>query len=192
MQHVFRLRNGLQKLSCSTTSFAAFTRAIPGIAKLSQQALGQVLNGQRDFDNPQDGEDFVRVLSVMEYLQENVQPKLPIDWNNVLLAKDVLVKTFEERRNAEDPMQNRLWFVRLNVHDFFKSLRSDGTESRTLNYYDGDAAAFTNYELAAKAVRKLKELNVPATAELLTCQRRESTIAGSLAELGFEIEKETL
>jgi len=46
----------------------------------------------------------------MEYIQEQIKPKLPIDWTNVLLVRDEVLKTFEARRNAEDPVQNRCWF----------------------------------------------------------------------------------
>ncbi len=56
-----------------------------------------------------------------------------------------------------------------------------------MNYFDGDAVAFTNYELANEVVKRLKQRDVAAKAEVLTCERRQSTITTSLEELGFPV-----
>jgi len=153
--------------------------------KLPQQILGQILNGQREFETMEEADSFVRVLATMEYIQEQITPKLPIDWANVLLVREEVLKTFEARRNVEDPVHRRCWFVRLSVHNFFKGFRSDGSVIETMTYYDSDATAFTKYELAAEVEKKLKLHGIPVKIELLTCNRRESTITTSLEALGF-------
>src|SRR6266403_1024869 len=135
-QQIVRLRTGLQNLMspCTVTSFAAL--CVPPMVpkKLPQQILGQILNGQREFETTEEADSFVRVLTTMEYIQEQITPKLPIDWTNVLLVRDELLKMFDQRRNVEDPVQNRCWFVRLTVHNFFRGVRPDGSIIETLNY----------------------------------------------------------
>ena len=82
-------------------------------------------------------------------------------------------------------MHHRCWFVRLSVHNFFRGLRTDDSIITTLNYYKDEAAAFTNYELADEVVKKLKQRDIAAKAEALSCERRQSTLTVALEELGF-------
>jgi hypothetical protein len=182
-----RIRTGLQNLlnPCTITSFAAV--AVPPMVpeKYSQQILGQILNGQREFKTIEEANSFGRVLTTMEYIQDQIKPKLPIDWTNVLLVRDEVLKMFDQRRNVEDPVQNRCWFVRLTVHNFFRGVRPDSSIFETMNYYRDEAAAFTNYELASQVAEKLKQHGVASKIEMLTCDRRQSTITVSLEELGF-------
>ncbi|SRR6266404_1612887 len=184
-QHNIRFRTGLQTLNCSASAFAALAAPPLVSKKISQQYVSQLIAGTREFDSDEDAREFFQVIDTMTHLQEIVAPRLPIAWGDVLGVQDVLARTFEQRRNESDPMHRRAWFVRLSVHDYFKGLRTDGTEIRTLNYYDGDAVAFTNYALANEVVDRLKQLGVAAKAELFTCERRESTITTSLEEIGF-------
>jgi len=68
-------------------------------------------------------------------------------------------------------------------------VRTDGSIIETLNYYNNTndtAAAFTDYKLADEVEKQLKQRGVASKLELLTCNRRESTIARSLEELGLE------
>jgi len=69
----------------------------------------------------------------MADLQDIVVPKLPIAWGDVLNVKDVLAQVLEQRKNELDPLHHRVWFIRLNVHDFFK-----GSAYRQFDYRDLD------------------------------------------------------
>jgi len=180
-----RIRTGLQNLlnPCTITSFAAV--AVPPMVpeKYSQQILGQILNGQREFKTIEEADSFVRVVATLERIQNTVE--WPIDWSNTLLVKDKIIQTFREIKNTEDPMHRQVWVVRLSLHDYFKGLRSDGSVITTLNYYNGEAAAFTaDSKLAGECVELLKQRNVPAKAEFFTVERRQSTITTSLEEIG--------
>lgn len=178
-----RLRAGLLNLNCSVASFAAL--AVPPMVKqkLSQQQMNLVVNGRTELDEDET-KGFLCVIDAMQHLQESVVPKVPIDWSNVLELKDTLVRTFTDRLNEEDPKIVQPVFVRLNVLNFFKGLRSNNTVIETMNY-STEGAAFENYELAEQAVAKLKAMGVTSTAQRLTAPRRKSTITISLEELGF-------
>jgi hypothetical protein len=184
-QYNIRLKTGLQTENCTVSAFS-FLAAPPITSKrYSQQQISQLIAGTREFESEQEATEFLGVIESMRSLQEIVQPRVPIDWTNVAAIKDVLAQHHERRKDELDPIHNRCWFVRLTVHDFFKGLRSDDTEIRTLNYYNGDAAAFTSYELASEVANKLKQRGVATKLEVLTCQRRQSTITTSLEEIGF-------
>jgi len=179
-----RLKTELAGLNCTASAFSA--NAVPPITsrKLTQQKISAILANQEDFSSPTEAAEFFGAVETMKVLQEHVFPFVPINWSDGRV-KDALIQTFEKRRNESDPIHHRAWFVRLSISDYFKGLRSDGTEIRTLNYFDGDAVAFTNYELAAEVVKRLKQRDIPAKAEALTCERRQSTITLSLEELGL-------
>jgi hypothetical protein len=180
-----RIRTGLQNLlnPCTTTSFAAI--AVPPMVpeKYSQQILGQILNGQREFKTTEEANNFVRVVATLEHIQNTVE--WPIDWSNTLLVKDKIIQTFREIKNTEDPIHRQVWVVRLSLHNYFQKLRTNGSVITTLNYYNSDAAVFTDHKLAGECVERLKQLNVPAKAEFFTVERRQSTITTSLEEIGF-------
>ena len=53
--------------------------------------------------------------------------------------------------------------------------------------YD-QAAAFTGPGLADRCVRRLRDFDITARAELLTAPRRKSMITTSLEEIGFQPE----
>ena len=180
-----KLKAGLTRLGCSALSFSAL--AVPPITsrKMSQQIVSQIVSGTKAFDSVDDAQDFFGVIDTMEYLQQIVRPRVPINWQNVLELKEVLISIHEQRKNATDPVHRRCWFVRLSVHNFFKGLRSDGSVIETMAYYDDEAVAFTNYELASEVAEKLKQRNIPTKVEMLTCQRRQSTITVALEELGL-------
>src|SRR6266853_2245348 len=184
-QHNIRFRTGLQSLNCSASAFAALAAPPLVSRKISQQYVSQLIAGTREFDSDEDAKEFFRVIDTMNHLQETIAPRLPIAWSDVLGVQDVLVRTFEQRKNETDPMHRRCWFVRLSVHNFFKGLRSDGSVIETMIYYDSDAVAFPSFELANEVVKRLKTRDVPARPEQLTCERRQSTITTSLEEVGF-------
>jgi hypothetical protein len=100
-------------------------------------------------------------------------------------VKDALLHIFERQKNELDPLHHRCWFVRLSVHNFFKGLRPDGSVIETMTYYNSEAAAFTDHGLASEVAEKLRQRNIPTKVELLTCERRQSTITVALEELGF-------
>jgi hypothetical protein len=184
-QHNIRLKTGLQTENCTVSAFSVLAAPPITSKRYSQQQISQLIAGTREFESDQEATEFLTVIESMRSLQEIVQPRVPIDWTNVEAVKDVLAQHHKRRKNESDPMHRRCWFVRLSVHDFFKGLRTDGTEIRTLNYFDGDAAAFTDYGLASEVIKQLKQHNVAAKAEVLTCERRQSTITTSLEEIGF-------
>jgi len=179
-----KLKTALHELNCSALAFSSLAAPPLVTRKVSQQTVSQWVSGTKEFDSGEAGE-FLQVTEAMKHLQEIVVPKIPVDWSNVLGVKDALVQTFEKRKNELDPIHNRCWFVRLSVHNFFKGLRSDGSVIETMAYYDDEAVAFTNYELASEVAEKLKQRNIPTKVEMLTCQRRQSTITVALEELGL-------
>ncbi len=195
-QHNIRFRTGLQALNCSASAFAALAAPPLVSRKISQQYVSQLIAGTKEFDSDEDTKEFFQVIDTMNHLQEIISPRLPIAWNDVLGVQDVLARTFEVRRSVEDPIHRQVWVVRLSLHDYFKGLRPDGSVISTLNYYSGEAAAFTDHKLAGECVEQLKQRNVPAKAEFFTASRRQSTITTSLEELGFapgiEQEKENV
>jgi hypothetical protein len=187
LEHNIKLRTGLKEIDCSALAFSALAAPPLTSKKLSQQVISQLIAGTREFESDREATELLGVVNVMTHLQNSVTPNLPVNWSNVFGVRDTLIRAFEQQKNERDPMHHRAWFVRLSVHDFFRGLRTDATEIRTMNYFDGDAAAFASYQLADEVVRKLKQRGVAAKAEALTCQRRQSTITTSLEELGFEV-----
>ncbi len=186
-QHNIRFRTGLQALNCSASAFAALAAPPLVSKKISQQYVSQLVAGTREFDSDEDAKEFFRVIDTMTHLQEIVTPRLPIAWGDVLGVQDVLARTFEQRKHETDPMHRRCWFVRLSMHNFLKGFRSDGSVIETMTFYDSEAVAFTDYGLASELERKLKQRDIPVRVELLTCERRQSTITVALEELGFNV-----
>jgi len=139
----------------------------------------------------QENETILSVIAAMRGLQESVQPQVPINWAQIGKIKNIIDE--RRRRNLDelDPKIAQPVFVRLNVLNFFKGLRSNNTVIETMNY-STEGAAFENYDLAEQAVAKLKAMGVTSTAQRLTAPRRKSTITISLEELGFQQEPAAL
>ena len=184
-----KLKAGLSGLGCSALSFSAL--AVPPVTsrKMSQQIVSQIIAGAKEFDSDDDARDFLGVVNSMEYLQQTVKPRVPIDWSNVLELKDVLVSIHEQRKNELDPVSVQNLYVRLSLLNFFKRVNSTGVQT-TINYQI-DGAAFEDLGLAQQVVQKLKEMNVASKVERLTGPRRKSSLATSLEELGFVVQEET-
>lgn len=180
----YKLKTGLTGLGCSALSFSAL--AVPPITsqKKSSQTISQIIAGAKEFDSDVDARDFLSVVSTMEYLQQIVQPRVPINWSNVLDLKDVLASIHEQRKNESDPISVQNFYVRLSLLNFFKRVNSTGVQT-TINYQI-DAAAFENSTLAQQVVEQLKQMNVAAKVERLTGPRRKSSLTTSLIEVGFE------
>ena len=185
MEAQIKIRARLQTLNCSVAAFAALAAPPMVIRKLSQQQLNQVVNGRVDLDEKEVIE-FLSVIDTMPYLQETIKPKLPINWNDPLLVRDVLVHTYKERLDHEDPIVPRSWFVRLSRLNFLQGFRLNNTVIETMNY--DQAAAFTDPGLADRCVRRLRDFDITARAELFTTPRRKSMITTSLEEIGFQPE----
>jgi hypothetical protein len=179
-----KLKTALGELRCSALAFSSHAAPPLVSQKVSQQTVSQWINGTKELEDSEAAE-FLQVVEAMKYLQEIVVPKIPVDWSNVLGVKDVLVQTFEKRKNELDPINRRCWFVRLSVHHFFQGLRTDGSAITSMNYYNDEAAAFTDYALASEVVKRLKQSGIDSKTEPLTCERRQSTITTSLEELGL-------
>lgn len=179
-----KLKTALQELGCSALAFSSLAAPPLVTKKVSQQTVSQLLSGTKEFDSDREAAEFLQVTEAMKYLQNTVVPKIPVDWSNVLGVKDALVQTFEKRKNELDPLHRRCWYVRLSVMNFFQGRRSDGSVIETINYQT-EGVAFTDFELASAVVERLKQRGIPARAELLTGDRRQSTITTSVEELGF-------
>jgi hypothetical protein len=180
-----KIRPGLQALSCTVSAAAGL--CVPPMVrqKLSQQELNKIVNGYVDADADQ-VRQILSVLHTMEYLQETIVPKLPIRWDEPLLVRDILIRTYQERLNAGDPIETRCWYVRLSIFNFLKSINSNGPVE-TINLTD--ACAFSDRVLAQKAADKLKTtMKIDANVELLTQPRRRSTLTTSLEDVGFQPE----
>ena len=180
-----KIRAGLKTLNCSVAAFAALAAPPMVIRKLSQQQLNQVVNGRVDLDEKEVIE-FLSVIDTMQYLQETIKPKLPINWNDPLLVRDVLLETYKNRIDHEDPIIPRSWFIRLSRLNFLQGIRGNGSLIENINF--DQSAAFTDPDLANECIRKLKQRDVAARVELLTAPRRKSTITTSLEEIGFSPE----
>jgi hypothetical protein len=181
-----RLKTTLQELNCSALAFSALAAPPLVTKKVSQQLISQYLNGTKEFESEVEAREFLQVAETMRYIKETVVPRVPINWSDVTGIKDVLVQIFERRKDELDPIENRCWFIRLSVNNFFQGLRSDGSIIATMTYYDTRAAAFTRYELASEVAKRLDQRGIANKMEMLTCRRRQSTITTSLEELGFE------
>lgn len=184
MSNGVRLRTELAAFPCTASAFSVI--AVPPMTsrKLTQQKISAILANQEDFNSPTEAAEYFGVIEIMKRLQERVTPSVPINWSDGRV-KDALLKVYEQNQNELDPLHRRCWFVRLSVHNFFQGLRTDGLVIATVNYYGGEAAAFTSYELAAECVKQLKQRGVDSKAEALTVERRQSSITRSLEELGF-------
>jgi hypothetical protein len=183
-----KLRAGLTGLGCSAVSFSAL--AVPPLTcrRMSQQYVSQIITGTKEFDSTDDARDFLEVINTMEYLQQIVQPRVPINWQNVLELKDVLASIHEQRKNDVDPLSVQNFYVRLTRVTFFKGIDSRGVVT-TINP-EKDGAAFKDLSLAQQVVQKLKQMDVTAQVERLTGPRRKSSLTTSLEELGFAPEQE--
>ncbi len=180
-----QIRTGLQRLDCTVPVFTALCSQPMVRQKFSQQQMNQIVSGRVDAD-PEDVKQLLSVIKTMDYLQDTIKPNLPINWgSNPLLVRDVLVKTYEERLNAEDPIVRQAYYIRIGALHYFVKIRTDGSAKVTINYTT-EAAAFLNPELAREGANLLKARGESAFTDLLTGSRRESTITKSLEELGFK------
>jgi hypothetical protein len=184
MSNGVKLRTELAAFPCTASAFSVL--AVPPMTsrKLTQQKISAIIANQQDFENPTEAAEFFGVVETMKVLQERVIPSVPINWNDVRV-KDALLQIFQRQRNELDPLHRRCWFVRLSVHNFFQGLHKDGSVIATANYFGGEAAAFTSYELVSECVKRLKQRGVDSRADALTVERRQSSITTSLEELGF-------
>jgi hypothetical protein len=185
MDSNFKLKAGLQHLGCSALAFSALATPPLVNRKISQQLVSQIVSGTKSFDSPADAQQFLDVVHSMEFLQQTVQPRVPINWSNVLELKDALAAVHEQRKNVMDPVSIQNPYLRLSRLNFFKGLRSNHTVIETINP-ELDAVAFNNLALAQLAVAELKKMGVHAQIERLTAPRRTSTLVTSLQEIGFE------
>jgi hypothetical protein len=185
-EYNFKLKAGLTGLGCSALAFASL--AVPPLTsrKISQQVVSQLLTGAKEFDSPEDAREFLNVIATMEYLQQTVTPKVPINWSDILALKDVLIQVHEQRQNEQDPIVVQSCYVRMGRLNFLKGINSAGPIT-TINP-ETQAAAFADLALAQEAIRRLKDMGHAATFERLTSPRRKSTIATSLEEIGFKNE----
>jgi hypothetical protein len=155
---------------------------------LEPSRVSRALTEEIPFDTAETNE-IEQTIAAMRLVQSEIP--LPINWAQIGKCKPLVDQRRKTLQEVADPMHVRgVWFVRLNIHDYFQGLRSDGSVIASLKYYNGGPAAFTNYGLANEVVNQLKQRNIAATAEQLTCERRQSTITTSLEELGFALEKE--
>ena len=183
MQDNIKFRNGLRERNCTASAFSQL--AVPPMTsrRLSQQQVSQLIAGTREFETTEEATEFLRVIDLMNYLQETVRPNVPINWSDVFAVKDILVKTFEQHKNELDPVIMRCYYVRLSLNSFFKAFSKDGViETRD---YRNDAAAFADAALAFEVVQRLKKLKLDSRFEELTAPRRNSTITKSIEELEF-------
>jgi len=183
MQDNIKFRNGLRERNCTASAFSQL--AVPPMTsrRLSQQQVSQLIAGTREFETTEEATEFLRVIDLMNYLQETVRPNVPINWSDVFAVKDILVKTFEQHKNELDPVIMRCYYVRLSLNSFFKTFSKDGViETRD---YRNDAAAFADAALAFEVVQRLKKLKLDSRFEELTAPRRNSTITKSIEELEF-------
>jgi hypothetical protein len=187
MDSNFKLKAGLQSLGCSALSFASLAAPPLTNRKISQQLVSQIIAGTKEFDSSADAQQFLDVIDSMEFLQQTVRPRVPINWSNVLELKDALAAVHEQRKNDMDPVSIQNPYLRLSRLNFFKGLRSNQTVIPTINP-ELDAVAFTNLALAQLAVAELKKMGVHAQIERLTAPRRKSTITTSLEEIGFKVQ----
>ncbi len=185
-QHNIRLRSGLQTLNCSATAFAALAAPPLVSRKISQQYMSQLIAGTREFDSDEDAKEFLQVMDTMFHLQDIVVPKIPVNWSDVLGVQDVLVQTFRDRRDVEDPIVPRSWFVRLNSLTWLVRMR--GSEPVPTYNPTTKGVTFEDTKLAEEAVQRLRAVGVTSKMDLLTADRRLSTITRSLQEVGFEAE----
>jgi hypothetical protein len=184
LEHNIKLRTGLKENNCPASAFSVLASPPLTSKKYSQQFISQLVAGTRELSD-QEAAELLGVVNVMTHLQSIVTPKIPVDWSNVLGVRDALVQTYEHYKTATDPLHKRCWFVRLSVLDFFAGFRSDGSEIRTVNYYESGGLAFTDGDLASEVVKKLKARDIISRVELLTCSRRQSTITTSVEEIGL-------
>jgi hypothetical protein len=184
--HNYKLKAGLQNLGCSALAFSAL--AVPPLTdrKVSQQYISQIMAGTKDFDSIADAQQFLDVVTTMEYLQSTVVPRVPINWSNVLELKDVLAVVHEQRKNDMDPLSSQNFYLRLSRLNFFKQIDSRGVVT-TINP-EKDGAAFADIKLAEQAINALKQIQVTAQWEKLTSPRRKSTSVTSVEEIGLKTE----
>jgi hypothetical protein len=182
-----KIRTGLNNLTggCSVASAAALL--VPPLvkAKLSQQQLNLIVNGRVDAGE-EEVKQILSVIRTMEYLQEIIQPRLPINWNEPLLVRDILIRTHEDLKNSDDPVVPRSWFIRLSITDFLRSVGSGKVFST--HDYANEGICFESFNLAEACLTKVRELDaslVHARTVALTAPRRASTITRSLKGIGF-------
>jgi hypothetical protein len=188
-QHNIRLRSGLQTLNCSASAFAALAAPPLVSRRISQQYMSQLIAGTREFESDEDAKEFFRVIDTMFHLQDIVVPKIPINWSDVIGVQDVLVQTFRDRRNIEDPIVVRPTYIRLNSLTWLKAMREN--EPVPTYNYGVDGVAFEDVKLAEEVVRRLRGIGVASKIEPLTGDRRKSTITRSLEEIGFPVKEQT-
>lgn len=183
-----KLKAGLNSLGCSALSFSAL--AVPPLTsrKLSQQMVSQIIAGSKEFESSADAQEFLNVIRSMEHLQQTVEPRVPIDWSNVLELKQILATVHEQRKNDIDPVTVQHFYIRLSRLNFFKGMNSLGVV-QTINP-EKDGAAFSDLTLAQHIVQELKKIGVSGEIERLTGPRRRSTLTSSVEELGFKPDTE--
>jgi hypothetical protein len=127
-----------------------------------------------------DGVKHIRILADSQEGRDRAVAQVQRVLPQIRKLEDALISEDLEH----DPIVNRSWFIRLSLQKFFTGIHTDGTINDTANYFS-EGACFTDYGLVEKCVRRLRTLNVTSHPELLTAQRRRSTICSNLETLGF-------
>ena len=110
-------------------------------------------------------------------------PEVPIDLNQITRVKPLVDLRRIQLRDTEDPIVTQCYYIRLNSLTWLNRMR--GNEPMPTYNYQVDGAAFESLALAEEAVRRLRIIHIASKWEKLTAERRASTIARSLEEIGF-------
>ncbi len=112
---------------------------------------------------------------------------VPIAWAQTTKIKSLVDQHRAALHEDRDPTVKRAWYVRLNSLAWLKSVR--GGEPLSTYNYQVDGVAFEDTKLAEEAVRRLRAVGVQSRAELLTAERRRSSITTNLGQIGFQVEE---
>jgi hypothetical protein len=157
------------------------TQSIIGAhADLKASRVSRGLTEEIPFDAAE-SQAISETIAAMRDLQASMP--LPIDWSRIGKVKPSIDKRRKELRDTVNPIVKRCWYIRLNSLTWLKSMREN--EPMPTYNFQIDGAAFESTALAEEVVRRLRAIGVQSKMDLLTAERRASTITRGLEEIGF-------
>lgn len=175
----------LTKFKSAIVEFDVTQSQLGAYADMKNSRVSRGVTGEVPFDAAE-SQAIEQTILAMRQLQSEVRPELPVNWALIHKVKPLVDQRRSQLHDISDPIVARCWYIRLTSLTWLRSMREN--EPMTTYNFQVDGAAFQSIPLAEEAVRRLRAVGVQSRMELLTAERRASTITRSLEEIGFKSE----
>lgn len=174
----------LTRFKSAIVEFDVTQSQLGAYADMKNSRVSRGSTGEVPFDAAESKVIEETILAMRE-LQNEVRPEgVPVNWALIHKVKPLVDQRRRELRDHADPVVRRAWYVRLNSLTWLARMR--GNEPVPTYNYQVDGACFEDVNLAEETAHRLRAIGIASKMEMLTSDRRASTITRNLIEIGFE------